>query len=277
MSVHPVIRSLVQDEVSIAVEWAAREGWNPGRWDAQTFYRADPSAFMGAFLDDTLAAVISVTRYDKAYAFLGFYICDPTHRGKGIGLALWNEALAKFDGITVGLDGVVEQQENYRSSGFVFAHNSRRYGGYPAGLTKRHDVRSIKNSAMLESYDTGVFGIARPAFLSAWLEQPTSSGLCVIERGSIQGWGLIRPCLEGSKIGPLFADTTEIAESLFSALAVEHQGPVFLDAPEKNEAAISLLNSSEMTPVFSTARMYRGTPPPIDINRTFGVTSFEFG
>lgn len=277
MSVHPVIRSLVQDEVSIAVEWAAREGWNPGRSDAQTFYKADPSAFMGAFVDDTLAAVISVTQYDKTYAFLGFYICDPTHRGTGIGLALWNEALAKFGGITVGLDGVVEQQENYRSSGFVFSHNSSRYGGYPAGLTKRHNVRPIGNAAMLESYDTGVSGIPRPAFLSAWLQQPASSALCVIERGSIRGWGLIRPCLEGSKIGPLFADTREVAESLFSALADGHQGPVFLDAPETNEAAISLLNSSEMTPVFSTARMYRGTPPPIDISRTFGITSFEFG
>lgn len=277
MSTGPVIRTLARDEVSIAIEWAAREGWNPGLSDARTFYMADPSAFMGAFVDDSLAAVISVTQYGEAYAFLGFYICEPAHRGKGIGLSLWHAALAKFENTAIGLDGVVEQQENYRSSGFELAHNNTRYGGYPSGSKLQHAVRPLGDFSVLENYDAEIFGVHRPAFLSAWLQQPQSSSLCVIEDGSIRGWGLIRPCLEGSKIGPLYADTSEIAESLFCALAEQHQGPVFVDPPEDNEAAITLMNAAEMTPVFSTARMYRGTPPLFDVNRTFGITSFEFG
>ena len=32
-----------------------------------------------------------------------------------------------------------------------------------------------------------------------------------------------------------------------------------------------------MTPVFTTVRMYDGSPPPLDHDRIFGVTSLELG
>ncbi len=35
---------------------------------------------------------------------------------------------------TIGLDGGVAQQGNYRKSGFEFAYNNIRYGGVAAGL-----------------------------------------------------------------------------------------------------------------------------------------------
>ena len=41
-----------------------------------------------------------------AFGFLGFYICRPDLRGKGLGLALWNAALERKPARTIGLDGV---------------------------------------------------------------------------------------------------------------------------------------------------------------------------
>jgi len=32
-----------------------------------------------------------------------------------------------------------------------------------------------------------------------------------------------------------------------------------------------------LAPVFEAARMYLGVPPPVDIAKVFGVTSFELG
>ena len=50
MSSDLVIRSMIRSEVDDLVEWAAREGWNPGRHDAGIFWRTDPAADLAADL-----------------------------------------------------------------------------------------------------------------------------------------------------------------------------------------------------------------------------------
>ena len=56
--------------------------------------------------------------------------------------------------------------------------------------------------------------------------------------GKIVGYGTIRQCRSGYKIGPLFADEDQVAQSLFAALVEVADGePMNLDVPEANEAA----------------------------------------
>ncbi len=40
------IRTMSRDQLDIAVEWAAREGWNPGLHDAECFHATDPDGFL---------------------------------------------------------------------------------------------------------------------------------------------------------------------------------------------------------------------------------------
>ena len=40
------IRTMRRDEVELAIELAAREGWNPGLHDARCFFEADPEGFL---------------------------------------------------------------------------------------------------------------------------------------------------------------------------------------------------------------------------------------
>ena len=102
--------------------------------------------------------------------------------------------------------------------------------------------------------------------------------LACVSDGQIQGYGVIRQCRSGCKVGPLFADDPAIADRLFSALATyaENQ-PVFLDVPEPNSAAVALAEQYKMQPVFQTARMYTGPTPVLALDKVFGVTSFELG
>ena len=39
------IRPLTREELDVAVGWAAEEGWDPGRGDAEAFWAADPGGF----------------------------------------------------------------------------------------------------------------------------------------------------------------------------------------------------------------------------------------
>ena len=86
-------------------------------------------------------------------------------------------------------------------------------------------------------------------------------------------------CHQGYKIGPLFADDEDVADSLFRALCGHAPlgAPVFLDTPEPNSAALDLAKRHHMHPVFETVRMYTKEDPRLPMEGIFGVTSFELG
>ena len=133
------IRAMRPDEIALAADWAAAEGWNPGRADAACFATVDPRGFLIGELGGEPAATISCVNYDASFAFLGFYIVRPQLRGRGYGLRIWNAAVAHAGSRTIGLDGVVAQQENYRKSGFTLAYPNIRYGGTIAPAARRAD------------------------------------------------------------------------------------------------------------------------------------------
>src|SRR3954453_23421227 len=123
------IRTMRPDEISMAVNWAAGEGWNPGLADEACFAAADPEGFFIGELDGAPAATVSCVNYGASFAFLGFYLVREDLRGRGYGLRIWNAAMAHAGPRVIGLDGVVAQQQNYRMSGFELAYANVRYGG----------------------------------------------------------------------------------------------------------------------------------------------------
>jgi hypothetical protein len=275
------ICTAARGELGLMVEWAAREGWNPGLADADCFYVADPAGFLVGRLGGEQVGGISVVSYGPAFAFLGFYIVKPERRGRGYGLAIWQAGLARLGRRVVGLDGVVAPQDNYRKSGFVLAHRNIRFGGVPACEPPR-DARLVAIDAgmvdAVAAYDRAFFPAARDAFLRCWLQPARRTGMALIEDGSIRGYGVIRRCRHGFKIGPLFADDDQGADLLFRALAAGARGAeVFLDCPESNRAATGLANRYGLSPVFETARMYRGAAPKLPLSHIYGITTFELG
>ena len=279
MSGDYLIRPMSRAELDRAIDWAAVEGWNPGLGDADAFYAADPGGFFAGVLDGEMVASISLIAYDAHFSFLGFYIVQPAHRGKGLGLTLWQEALARHGTALVGLDGVVAQQENYKKSGFQLAYRNVRYRGVMEGKASARLVAAdtVPFDRLL-AYDREFFPAPRSEFLGRWIKPADGNALVAIHDGEIAGFGVIRACLEGLKIGPLYASTERIAEELLIALATTARGDtIFFDVPRPNGAAIRLAERLGMKPVFETARMYTGPAPDLPLAKLFGVTSFELG
>lgn len=276
------IANLSLDQLSTVLEWAQAEGWNPGLHDAQAFFAADPWGFFGLFVDGQLTASASVVRYDDSFAFGGCYICRPQRRGEGLGSQVAAEALGHAGGATIGLDGVLEREGTYRRMGFVSAQRNVRYGGRPRQIPAasggvvtlgRHHVDQVVDYERRAQ----VFEAPRRAFLEHWLSGPDAVALGVGD-DQLCGYGVIRRCHLGSKIGPLFAAGPTEAHRLCAALVHRADpGPVFLDVPASNPAAIALAVELGLEPTFETVRMYRGPRPPLAIERIFGITSFELG
>jgi Acetyltransferase (GNAT) domain/Acetyltransferase (GNAT) family len=275
------IRIATRADLDLMIAWAAHEGWNPGLADGDCFHAADPAGFLVGCLGDQPVACISVVKYEPDFAFLGFYIVKPEQRGQGHGFRLWQDGMARLGDRVVGLDGVVAQQENYKKSGFVLAHNNIRFGGVP-GCEPPRDPRIVSIDAGLGdavvAYDRPFFPARRDAFMRCWLKPERREGRALIENGTVRGYGVIRPCQSGFKIGPLFAETDEGADLLFRALVAGAKGQeVFLDCPEPNRPATDLATRYGLAPVFETARMYRGAAPALPLARIYGITTFELG
>ncbi len=276
------IRTMKRQELDIAIDWAAAEGWNPGLHDGDCFYAADKNGFLMGLLGDEPVATLSAVKYGNSFGFLGFYIVKPEYRGQGYGVQIWNAGLAYLEGCVIGLDGVVSQQSNYRKSGFALAYRNIRYegtggGSFPAVSEVVH-LSKIPFDA-LAAYDKPFFPGNREQFLKLWVDQPQSTALGIMKNRALAGYGLLRICRSGYKIGPLFADTQEVADCLFRALKANapEGAPVFLDTPELNLAAVDLAKRHNMAVTFETARMYKGKSPDLPLDRLFGVTTFELG
>ncbi|WP_105968045.1 GNAT family N-acetyltransferase [Streptomyces geranii] len=284
-----VVTRATPEDWPVVTGWAADEGWNPGLSDTAGFFAQDPEGFfvgrLGGFDGEPVSA-ISVVNYGDAYAFLGFYLVRPDLRGRGYGLTTWQTALAHAGTRTVGLDGVVAQQDNYRRSGFAPAHRTLRFTGTAPAADVPARVRPVRQEdlAAIAAYDTLCTPADRPRFLAYWLTAPGHRAF-VCEAAddgsgnrSVTGYGVVRPGHDAPRIGPLFADTPDDARALFAALTGDAAGTeVAIDVPEPNTAAVALVAEAGFTPSFETARMYTGPVREFARERVFGVTTLELG
>lgn len=281
------IRPASLDEFAIAVEWAAAEGWNPGLGDLQTFHKVDPDGFIMGWQDGVPVSSISVVRYGKSFGFLGFYIVHSDYRGTGIGLATWNAGMAHLGNRAVGLDGVIDQQENYKRSGFIYAGRNVRFTGVPQiedqtrfdGIIKKFQPTDI--NAVL-AYDKFCFPANREGFLRNWTDDCDTSHRntkIALADGELAGYATIRECRSGYKVGPLFADNRQIAQGLFKQLCADlpKGSEVLLDVPQANTDAGNFAEQYGLHAVFETARMYRGPIEEPASSKIFGITTFELG
>lgn len=281
-----IIRPMSRKEFDTAINWAAAEGWNPGRFDGDVFWQTDPTGFFTMELDGEMIGSCSAVSYDGNYGFMGFFIVKNEYRGKGLGGKLWLAMRDTLKGrlkadTTIGIDGVFNMQESYARTGFNFSHRNLHMEGIAEQLEFDATKISFAYSeifAQLVAADARWFGCERSNFLEGWLAMPEMRTAVYREGDAIVGYGCRRTCREGYKIGPLFASDLKVADQLFSALTSEIAGQtVSIDVPEYNLQAMKLAESHDLKQNFGCARMYIGPRPSIPDEEIFGITTYELG
>ena len=164
---------------------------------------------------------------------------------------IWNAGMAQLAGRTVGLDGVVAQQDNYRKSGFVLAG---AISAIPAFATTgraigRRSARSGPSTTadlpLLCAYDRAPFPAARDSFVRHWAlpaSRHAADG-CWSHRGR-------RDCRISARSAPAaraqdraaLRRTHDIAEALFSRPGRDRaaDSEISLDTPGTTHAAVAM-------------------------------------
>jgi hypothetical protein len=189
--------------------------------------------------------------------------------------------MAHLEGRVVGLDGVIEQQANYGRMGFVPSHDTVRWSIDRMPALPRSDADCLEagdgDVADMLAFDRAFFAEPRDGFVSAWLQAPRRAFVCR-RQGAVAGYAVVRPCLSGHKIGPLFAIDGRTAEDLLKVCLANLKGEeVHLDVPEYQEGFRYLLGRLGFKRGFQTARMYRGEAPAVQKGGIYAITSLELG
>jgi hypothetical protein len=277
-------RAEAADLATVHIPWMRAAGWNPGRHDAETFVCADPEGFFVGELDGQPIASLSAVRYDASFGFMGCYLVREEFHGRGYGLAIHEAGRAHLEGCTEGGDGVLANVEKYKQIGRVYAYRNARYQGSKQAVGWRGgpgvvDLREVPLEWVAE-LDRACFPASREGFLAAWINQGEAHGVAIRDRRTeLSGYGVIRQCFAGWKIGPLFAKDAGTAEAILGSLVEKiPSGDAFvLDVAEPNVQALELVARHGMQEVFATARMYTGTAPKVNLDWVYGVTTFELG
>ena len=222
---------------------------------------------------------ISAVRYSNDYGFIGLFIIEEEFRKQWFGAYLARTALSYLGKRNIGLDGMPDRIESYERIGFKLAYRILRFEGIAQGKITKNLVDANEIPFVdLAKYDTKMFSAERHEFLKCWINQPESSSYCVMKDNTIKGYGVIRKAIDGFKIGPLFADTPEIAETLFIALSsCAPNEKIYIDVPETNKEALALIKRFRMQMSFESVRMYSKKQPSFPVRNVYGITSSELG
>ncbi|MGY0218160.1 GNAT family N-acetyltransferase [Endozoicomonadaceae bacterium StTr2] len=279
------IETMTRQEAEQMILWEQQEGWNPGLYDAATFYAANSNGLFAGRLNSRMIGCGSVLAYDDDFAFFGLYIVAREFRSQGYGMAITRRRREYAGDRIIGLDGVISNVAAYSSAGFKAAYRTRRFH-----LEQEVSDLSISIEDMdivpfrpdlldqIASFDERFFPAWRREFLAVWLSQRDAIVQVALCGHTVIGYIVLRPCVEGAKVGPLFADSPVVARALLiRAAQLLGRYPVMIDMPEVNNSGLTLAAELNMKLVWETLRMYTRTPREIELGGIYGLTNLETG
>lgn len=294
-----IIRNMSLNDLKLMFTWAKAEGWNPGKYDDIPYYSIDPKGFYVLEVNGEAAAVIAAVRYSSEFAFVGFYIVNPQFRGNGYGLQLWNYALTQLGTISnIGLYAVAAQVKNYQKSGFESAFFNWRWQGYSSKKIKNYkhapELREARDedAEKIAELDAAFFPARRTNFIKRMLglkkalefkseKDKCSAILACNNTDKIIGFGVIRPCVNGYRIGPLYAFDYKTAKHISYELMrhIDEHSQVMMDSPSANAETEKLAQKLGFThlPEADTVAMFTKEATQITQQGNFAIASLDLG
>lgn len=273
--------------------------WNPSFSDADLYFHPSSiSHFYLGYVNSVPAFSVGFTIYkEPKILFAGMYYCLPEFRHVGncflYATTKFNELKKTCD--ILALPGTPLMGKKYENKmgvkirGKIFR---RRLFVEPEKMcNKLYDTSVIKDIrdvdiTKLAKYDREICGYDRSMILKrlSTIEPFNATTLVFEHHGEILGYGVIRRCVEGYKIGPLLAENPITASEILHALKTKVSGNgevlVTVDVPEVAgdwsqreywDRSKFDLNEEKFFFLQCTEKF------PFNAKKTFGVFSLEVG
>ncbi|CAK9294682.1 unnamed protein product [Gordionus sp. m RMFG-2023] len=247
------IRNPSPGEITEICNWRHEEfGYRPHRDYLMSLYNCYPSGWIVAVgKRGKIIGTIFMMNINDKQAFGGLFAVKKRYRCKGIGGQLWKIRANHIGNRNLGVNAVESRIVPNEKLGMKLAFRMSRYYGRITGTI----LNSLRAKLLLQSnpkytytkmsyeeaellkglldsiieYDTLINTISRSKFLqeSIYYFDQTVTIVCTQNYDNNQniemphkvvGYGMLRPRIEGTTIGPLYADSPIIAETIFEHL-----------------------------------------------------------
>ena len=288
------IQQAKSSDIKTIIDWARHEEFAPGHGDIDIYRNTDRQGIWIGRVNTSAIGCIAGIKYNQIYGFIGLYIVKPEYRGYGYGHRLWEKAMTYLNDVQcIGLEAAPHLVNRYSEWGFKKASQTIRW--QLDNIDERHlKDNMIENDSLkvvtglnipletIKQYDAEREFIARPHFISQWLKHPSGQVIALVDTNSFcHGFARIRPCLlskgNGWRIGPILADSKELAEVLIHNLLKNHRGLILIDSPQINTNAQSLLVKMGFKQISATTRMYKGSHHAPLADDVYGLACLELG
>jgi ribosomal protein S18 acetylase RimI-like enzyme len=256
------LRHMTAADVPFGMELKAQAGWNQTEADWQRCLALEPDGCFVAEWNGTPAGTTTTCVFGPV-AWVAMVLVRPELRGRGIGKALMEHALAYLDeqGIeTIRLDATALGQPLYEKLGFIAQFTLDRFEGIlpdhaPVGAVRPGRSADMGNLLDLDRKTTATDRIK----LLEGLISEAPAELRLLERsGQIAGFILTRQGSNALQIGPCIADQTAGPLLLADVCSRHAARRVYVDVPATNHGAIRTVRGLGLTVQRPLTRMSWG-------------------
>lgn len=211
------------------VALSAAAGWNQNEADWRLMLELGQGWGL-ALADGTLAASTLVLPYGERFAWISMVLVLPGHRRKGYASRLLSIALNHLEeqGLVPVLDATPAGREVYRQAGFRDCWGFKRYFlNEKTQEEENGEVRALREGdwRWILELDRAAFGASRERLLRALAARLPEAALV----GEGEGFVLGRDGREAAQLGPLVANSPQLARRLLDAAVERVAGRLYLD------------------------------------------------
>ncbi len=256
------IRALTADDLPLGMQLKEQAAWNQTEADWRRLLDMEPEGCFVAEVDGRPVATTATCIFGSV-AWVAMVLVDRMARGRGIGTALMQHALAFLDGRgvrTVRLDATPLGRPVYEKFGFVPQFElARREGTLPsAPAVVSVATANQEDWENLLRLDREVTATDRRKWLLRLFADRPDALRVIRQEGEITGFATSRPGSRALYLGPCLA-SPEAGPLLFTD--AWHRGTgqlVCLDIPVDNKPALQMAEAQGLTVQRHLLRMCRG-------------------
>ncbi len=278
-------------DFNLVNDWCLSEGWNLGLHDSAAYYHTDPEGHFLFLENNHPVGAISLVKHSNTFFTIGPFIVRKDLQNQHYGTTIWHRALQRLDAYPnaqVMLYAVPLQCPRYHALGFKPTFDIQRWSlsvspKQPSSSMSTPTLMTSEQTTKLIQYDKEIFSASREKALRHLFTYPGVTPYLIEETSGTRGIGVIRPCHQGFRIGPLTADSLEEANRLIKRLIqTVSRGPILMDLPGGNDQRSKMMSDLGFVrnPHCDTLAMVKESLPPSferHLHRQYAVFSLEIG
>ncbi|XP_054724322.1 uncharacterized protein LOC129234318 [Uloborus diversus] len=259
-----------------------------------TWLEVDPYGFYVAVSDaGEVLGICSAVFHHNDLAFVGSYYVKREYRGQGIGRKVLNACNDHIGSRNAALNAMPEMVPFFRDTCgysivknkwvclFYMSADSLKLDTIPSNRLKEFEIRLPRESdlSLMFEYFFKIIGYRLDLAIRLNCEEVDSRTYVAFKEGVCVGFGSIKiSCNGAGEVGPLYADSTTVAEILLKKLILSFpraRGFV-IKTVRSNSAANDLAQRFGWSCPELYPRLYRKKILNADINKVFALFSMSF-